>query len=137
LETLPLLIRLARQKADARRVALVCAEQEHRAATERMEAQAVLFQTETSRAAAAPAEMAAWTSWFRRATREAEQLRQAQALAAQRESGIRNLLAEDFAETKRLELAWEERRKAVAKLAGRRAEKRAEEVALRRIRGAV
>ncbi|MCI0754774.1 hypothetical protein [Teichococcus vastitatis] len=53
---------------------------------------------------------------------------------AQREDEIRGALANDFAEAKRLELAWEARQKAQTRHLARQMEKRAEELELHRSR---
>jgi hypothetical protein len=134
MQTLPLLIRLARQRADERRIVLAQAEQAHREAVSRRAAQAAAAAAETARAAGDAEEMARWSVWSRRAQREAWQLAQAEAVLAEREEGIRAALAEDFAEAKRLELAWAARQREAARHAARKAEKQAEEIELRRVR---
>ncbi|WP_157985909.1 hypothetical protein [Teichococcus vastitatis] len=134
MQTLPLLIRLARQRADARRVALAEAERQHRATAERMSAHRAEVAVETARATNNPAEMAAWSAWWPHSVQLAQQLAHAQALMAQREDEIRGALANDFAEAKRLELAWEARQKAQTRHLARQMEKRAEELELHRIR---
>jgi hypothetical protein len=89
---------------------------------------------ETARVANNPAEMAAWSTWWPHSVQLAQQLAQAQALMAQREDEIRGALANDFAEAKRLELAWEARQKAQTRHLARQMEKRAEELELHRSR---
>jgi hypothetical protein len=136
MQTLPLLIRLARRRADERRILLAQAEQAHRDAAARLAAHDAAVAAETARAAGDAEEMAFWAVWCGRAAREARQLTQAQAVLAAREAQIRTALAEDFAEAKRLELAWDARQREAVRHAQRKAEKQAEEIELRRVRPA-
>ncbi|MFC3126142.1 hypothetical protein ACFOD4_13825 [Pseudoroseomonas globiformis] len=134
MQALPLLIRLARRQADARRVALSEAELAVREAGQRLATHEALTAAETARASGNASEMAAWVHWSRRSARETRQLDHAYAVLAAREAEIRAALTEDFAETKRLEIALEARRREAAKHAARKTEKLAEDVELRRPR---
>ena len=126
---LPLLIRLARQRADARRVALATAERERLAVLDQIAAQEAGMARETGLARGDAGALAAWAAWMRVAGRRRQELDVALRQAAEREEGLRAALREDFAEARRLEIALETRQAAAARDAARKAERMAEEMA--------
>lgn len=131
---LPLLIRMARQRADERRVILVEAESQTRLAAEVLAGQETHLRRETERARGEPEAMAMWSDWSRVAAGRQRHLRQALTALQAQEEQIRDCLREDFAEIKRLEIARDAAAKAARREAGRRAERTAEDAELRRRR---
>jgi len=134
MQSLPLLIRLARQRADARRVALAEAGRRRLAAAESLATEAQAEAAESERLSGDAEGMAWWPAWSRAAAGRRRRLAAHLSTLAVEEDGIRAALAEDFAEMKRLEIAWEARQRAAAQAAARKAERAAEEAALLRAR---
>ncbi|EFH13721.1 hypothetical protein [Teichococcus cervicalis] len=129
---LPLLIRLARQQADARRTALAAAETARLEELARLRAHDSATARETDRARGDAAEMALWSAWISRAGRQRGQLLALLRQAEQVEEAEREALREDFAQLKRLEIALRQKQEAARHAALRRAEQQAEEAELRR-----
>ncbi|WBV45529.1 hypothetical protein [Pseudoroseomonas cervicalis] len=132
MDGLPLLIRLARQQADARRIALAAAERAHLAERARLDAHDAATAQETERARGDATEMALWSAWIARAARQRGQLLAGLRRAAQAEAAERDGLREDFAQLKRLEIALRQKQDAARRAGARRAERLAEEAELRR-----
>lgn len=134
MRSLPLLIRLARQRADERRLVLTAAEQARRAAEEALAQQETQMAAERAQAAGDAEAMARWVAWSRAATRQRRGLLDELGARQEREEAIRAALAEDFAALKRLELALATQQQNAARAAARKAEKATEETELRRFR---
>ncbi|WP_419900178.1 hypothetical protein [Roseomonas sp. USHLN139] len=123
-----MLIRLARQEADARRVALAAAERDRLAQEAAIAAQDALLASETQRARGDAAEMALWSVWLRAAERQRRRLTLELRRRAMAEEALREELRDNFAHLKRLELALEQHQRADKLAAARKAEQRAEEL---------
>jgi len=134
MRSLPLLIRLARQRADERRGVLVAAEWARMAAETALAEQEARIAAERAQAAGSAESLARWSDWSRAAGRQRQRLMGELGILAEREEAIRAALAEDFATVKRLELALEAQQRNAARQAARKAEKMAEDVELRRVR---
>lgn len=134
MRSLPLLIRLARQRTDERRVVLVAAEQARAAVEAALVEQEAQIVSERAQAAGDPESLARWSTWSRAASRQRQRLMGELGVLGEREEAIRAALAEDFATVKRLELALEAQQRSAARQAARKAEKMAEDVELRRAR---
>lgn len=129
---LPILIRLARQRADERRAILAEAERQTLLAAEMLAGHEAHLRQETEWARGQAGEMASWSEWSRVAARRQRQLQQAMAVLQAQEEQIRDALREDFAEIKRLEIARDTAAEAVRRQAARHAERAAEDAELRR-----
>lgn len=134
MHSLPLLIRLARQRADERRLALVAAEQARLAAMAALSGQEARMVAERAQAAGDVASMACWAAWSRAAVRQRRHLLEELGARQAREETVRAALAEDFAALKRLELSLQAQQRTTARAAARKAEKAAEDRELRRSR---
>ncbi|HWL84056.1 MAG TPA: hypothetical protein VNR89_24120 [Roseomonas sp.] len=134
MRSLPLLIRLARQRADERRLVLAVAEQARLAAEAALTEQEARMATERAQAAGDPEAMARWGEWSRAAARQRRRLLEGLGARQEREEAIRAALAEDFAALKRLELALQAQQRNAARERERKAEKAAEDTELRRLR---
>ncbi|MDJ0390368.1 hypothetical protein QMO56_19835 [Roseomonas sp. E05] len=134
MRSLPLLIRLARQRADERRLVLAAAEQARLAVEAALAEQDAQMAAERAQAAGDVAAMAGWADWSRAAARQRRRLLEELGVRQEREEAIRAALAEDFAALKRLELAQQAQQRNAAQAATRKAEKAAEDQELRRIR---
>lgn len=132
MDGLPLLIRLARQQADSRRVAVAAAERARLEEAARLAAHDTATARETEGARGDAEGMALWSAWFRRAGRQRGRLLAGLHQAAQAEEAERDALREDFAHLKRLEIALDQKQEAARRAALRRAEQQAEEAELRR-----
>ncbi|WP_237182525.1 hypothetical protein [Roseomonas marmotae] len=124
---LPILIRLARQRADDRRTALAEAGRQVAATEEALAAQDQAFTQETEQARGRAEEMALWSAWSPMASGRRRQMLHAASLLRTQEDTLRAALREDFAEIKRLELARDAAALATRRQAARRAEVAAEE----------
>ena len=131
---LPILIRLARQRADSHRTALAEAERNAGQAAEALAAHDALAATEAAHARGDAADMAAWTDWARQAQRRRRGLAQVLAQCRADEEVVRATLREAFAETKRLEIAADSAARAARLEAARRVERAAEDAELLRRR---
>lgn len=131
---LPLLLRLARQEADARRVRLAEAEREREAAASRRDGFGALVAAEAEAAQGDPEAMARWSAWIGAARRKARELERVAADSLAAEEAIRDALREDFATIKRLEISLEQKRQAAARALARQAELRLEDAELQRRR---
>jgi hypothetical protein len=131
---LPTLIRLARRRADEQRVALAEAERQALLAAGALDAHDRTTSRETEGARGKAEDMALWSDWSRVAAGQRRRLALAAELLRAQEDRLRAALREDFAETKRLEIALEAAGRAAARQAARRAERAAEDAELRRPR---
>lgn len=129
---LPILIRLARQRADERRAILAEAERQTLLAAEMLAGHEAHLRREAERARGQAEEMARWSDWSRVAAGRQRQLQRAVATLQAQEEQIRDALREDFAEIKRLEIARDAAAEAARRHAARRAERAAEDAELRR-----
>lgn len=134
MQGLPILIRLARQRADERRVALAAAERQTQMADGILAAHEAHVVQETERARGRPEEMAIWSKWSHVAAGRGRQLLQAVTRLRRQEEELRDALRDDFTEIKRLEIARDAAAEEVRRQATRRAERAAEDVELRRPR---
>jgi hypothetical protein len=132
MQGLPILIRLARQRADERRVILAEAERQTLLAVEVLAGHEAHILQETERARGQAEGMAMWSNWSRIAAGRQRQLRQAVVTLRAQEDQLRDALREDFAEIKRLEIARDTAAEADRRHAARRAERAAEDAELRR-----
>lgn len=132
MQGLPVLIRLARQRADERRIALAAAEQARIAAETEIARHEAGMAAETARLGADPESLGPWTLWMRQARQRRGRMLAALAPLLAEEEGLRAALRQDFAEIKRLELALAARDEAAARKAARKQEQRMEEAALLR-----
>ncbi|WP_199707449.1 hypothetical protein [Teichococcus wenyumeiae] len=132
MQGLPILIRLARKRADEQRAILAGAERQTLLAAEMLAGHAAHLQRETERARGQAEEMALWADWSRVAAGRQRQLQQALSMLQAQEAQIREALREDFAEIKRLEIARDTAASAARRQAARRAERAAEDAELRR-----
>ncbi|MFZ6765339.1 hypothetical protein [Pseudoroseomonas sp. WGS1072] len=129
MQGLPLLIRLARQRADERRIALATAEQARLAGEAALAHQAEEVAAEQAQVRQHPASLGDWAAWSRAAARRRGRLLEGLALLRAQEAAAREALRAEFAEVKRLELALQARRQAALRQAARKAELRAEDSA--------
>jgi hypothetical protein len=134
MQGLPILIRLARQRADERRIALAEAELQSSQALDALAGHDAGMLREAERARGHAAEMALWSGWSRVAATRRRQLAQTAALLQAQEEELRDLLREDFAEIKRLEIARDGAAALARRQAARHAERAAEDAELRRPR---
>jgi TolA-binding protein len=132
MQGLPILIRLARQRADERRAILAEAERQTLLAAEILGGHEAHLRRETERARGQAEEMALWSDWSRLAAGRQRQLRHALTTLRVQEEQIRDALREDFAEIKRLEIARDTAAEAARRQAARRAERMTEDAELRR-----
>lgn len=134
LRGLPILIRLARQRADSHRTALAAAERQTVLATEALATHDALIAAETAHARGEASEMGAWSDWLRQSQRRRRALVQATVRLQMEEEAIRATLREAFAEIKRLEIAADQAAQAAHLQAARKAERVAEDAELLRRR---
>jgi hypothetical protein len=132
LRGLPILIRLARQRADSHRTALAEAECQTGLAAEVLAAHDALATAEAARASGKATQLAAWTDWARQSQRRRRGLVQALGQLRVDEDALRATLREAFAETKRLEIAADSAAQAARLQAARKAERAAEDAELLR-----
>nr|WP_242662625.1 hypothetical protein [Pseudoroseomonas deserti] len=121
---------MARQAADACRVALAAAERDRLTQEEAIAAHGAVLARETQRARGDAAEMALWSVWLRAAERQRRRLEFELRRRAMVEESLREQLRDNFAQLKRLELALEQHQQKERLAAARKAEQRAEEMEL-------
>lgn len=131
---IPLLLRLARQEADARRVALAEAERAREAVARQRAALDAQRAAEDRLAQGDPLAMASWAAWNSAARRQEARLDRSMAERLAAEEAIREALREDFATIKRLEITLEQKQRAALRMAARKAEQRLEDTELQRRR---
>jgi hypothetical protein len=131
---LPTLIRLARRKADERRIALAEAERQTAMALDLLAAHDTRTQQETEGARLTPESMALWSAWAPVDRARRQQLAYAVEFLQGQEEALRDSLREHFAEIKRLEIALDQSQQAARRLAARKAEREAEDTESRRAR---
>jgi hypothetical protein len=136
MQGLPILIRLARQRADERRLQLARAERQTQLAAETLAAHDARMAQETEQARGQPVEMASWSDWSRVAAGQRRRLLRTVAALRQQEDTLRHALRDDFAGIKRLEIARDTAAEAARRQQARRAERMAEDAELRRPRPA-
>lgn len=134
LRGLPILIRLARQRADARRIALAEAERQTGLAIGALAAHDARDASEAALARREATQMAAWAGWARQSQRRRAGLERAVEQLRADEEAVRAELREAFAETKRLEIAAETAARAMRLQEARKAERAAEDAELLRRR---
>lgn len=134
MQGIPLLLRLARQEADSRRVALAEAERAREAAARQRAAFGALMAAEEQAAQGDAEAMARWSSWIGAARRQAGMLDRVVAERQMAEDALRDALREDFATIKRLEITLEQKLQMAARQAARKAEQRLEDAELQRRR---
>jgi Ni/Co efflux regulator RcnB len=131
---LPILIRLARRRADDRRIALAEAERQSSIAADAMAEHQQATSRETERARGKPEEMRLWSDWSRVAAGDSQRLALATDMLLRQEEALRALLRDDFADIKRLEIALAAFEQSARRQALRKTEQAAEEAELRRPR---
>ncbi|MCQ4159930.1 hypothetical protein NON00_08305 [Roseomonas sp. GC11] len=130
-----MLIRLARQEADARRLAVAQAEHARIAQEAHLAAQDAQMAAEAERAREGPDSMALWSRWIGAARRERQKREQALLQAHLAEEAAREALREEFARMKRLEIAQQQHEDAARLVAARKAEQRSEETEMLKRQG--
>lgn len=134
METVELLLRLARQEADARRAGLGEALRAAAEAAAMLAAQEGAMAQEAAGFATLPEAWRDWAGWAGQAARLRQDLAAALDDARAREDDAREAVRDALAAVKRLELLQEGRERAARLTERRRTEARAEEVELQRRR---